>query len=1061
MSANRARTIFIELVAQVPPEQWDAHLAERTGDDQELRARVAALLAAHRKADSFLEQPVAPLGPTTAQPPDAQRAAEPAWESSVAEQPGVVLAGRYKLIEQIGEGGMGTVWMAQQTEPVKRLVALKLIKAGMDTRQVLARFEAERQALALMDHPNIARVLDAGTTDAGRPFFVMDLVKGVPITQYCDEQRLTPRERLELFLPVCRAVQHAHTKGIIHRDLKPANVLVARYDGRPVPKVIDFGVAKAAGQTLTEKTLVTGFGAVVGTLEYMSPEQAEINQLDIDTRSDVYSLGVLLYELLAGSPPLTRKELNKGGVLEMLRLIREQEPARPSTRLSTADGLPTLAANRGTEPARLLKLLRGELDWIVMKALDKDRNRRYEAAIGLARDLQRYLADEPVQACPPSVGYRLRKFARRNKAALAVVSALTLAVLLVAGGLGWVARDRTAREQQIAHDRAARQAVIEERVTLALEEAGKRREEGRWREALDAAKRAEALAAAGADDEETLRRVPRVLGDLQMLVNLEDVRARSTTNEAGFDLKEEDTGNARAFKDYGIDVDALPRDEAAARLRARSIRYELAVFLDSWSHVRRRLEAQGSRPRGKRWRELLELARAADPNPWRDRFRKAVLDGDRKALVELAASAPVGSLPVETVDRLGDALLSNETAREAAAFLKKGQRLHPQDYWINVNLANCLLQMGPQYRDEALRYYTAAVALRPGAALSHANLGNALAAQGRWEESAACYRRAVELSPKRSSYHQHLGVALSRQGKHDEAAAAYREATRLQADETVASLREAVRRQPDHPTAHFHLGAVLGQQGRLDEAVAAYAEALRRKPDLQAHILSTLAWNFVACPDPKAGDARRVAGLVKQALAQDLAGAQPLTPEVLAGSVPLLLLAGDTDAYRRQCVRLWGGLGDTVDPRTAFLVARTCALAPDAGPDPAGLVRLAEKAVQAQPAPHYLHALGLAYYRAGQFDKASEQLHKSLAGKWRADAANWLVLAMAHQRLGHADEARDWFNKAVRWMGDTRPQPARPSADPLRSLHPHDALACMVLRREAEALLGVKSQPAR
>ena len=284
---------------------------------------------------------------------------------------GTVVGGRYKLVEPVGEGGMGSVWMAQQTEPVRRLVAVKLIKAGMDSRQVLARFEAERQALALMDHPNIARVLDAGATTLGRPYFVMELVKGVPITDYCDAHKLTPRERLALFVPVCQAVQHAHQKGVIHRDIKPSNVLVARYDGRPVPKVIDFGVAKAAGQPLTDKTLVTGLGAVVGTPEYMAPEQAELNQLDVDTRADVYALGVVLYELLTGSTPLTRARLGKAALLEVLRLVREEEPPAPSTRLSTADALPSIAASRGTEPRRLTALMRGELDWVVMKALEK------------------------------------------------------------------------------------------------------------------------------------------------------------------------------------------------------------------------------------------------------------------------------------------------------------------------------------------------------------------------------------------------------------------------------------------------------------------------------------------------------------------------------------------------------------------------------------------------------------------------------------------------------------------------------------------------------------------
>ena len=300
------------------------------------------------------------------------------------EQPGTVVAGRYKLLEAIGEGGMGTVWVAEQTQPVRRKVALKLIKPGMDSKSVLARFEAERQALAVMDHPNIAKVLDGGLTETGRPFFVMEYVKGVPITEYCEATRLSVPERLQLFVQVCQAVQHAHQKGIIHRDLKPSNILVAPYDDRLVPKVIDFGLAKAMYQSLTEQTLHTAHETVLGTPLYMSPEQAQLNNLDIDTRSDLYSLGVLLYELLTGTTPLEKQRFKEAAWDEIRRIIREEEPPRPSMRLSSSKMLPSLAAGRQTEPARLTKLVRGELDWIVMKALEKDRTRRYETANGLA-----------------------------------------------------------------------------------------------------------------------------------------------------------------------------------------------------------------------------------------------------------------------------------------------------------------------------------------------------------------------------------------------------------------------------------------------------------------------------------------------------------------------------------------------------------------------------------------------------------------------------------------------------------------------------------------------------
>jgi eukaryotic-like serine/threonine-protein kinase len=460
LSANAAivKSIFLELVALNEPEARAARLDDRCGADSELRAQVSALLAANDQA--ALNEGTASFAP------DAAAGTEEL--SRKDEQVGAVLAGKYKLIEEIGEGGMGSVFLAQQNKPVKRPVAVKVIKQGMDSRAVLARFEAERQALAMMDHPNISRVLDAGTTAGGRPFFVMELVKGVPITQYCDDHKLTPRQRLELFIPVCNAVQHAHQKGIIHRDIKPSNVLVALYDDRPVPKVIDFGVAKAAGQSLTDKTLMTGFGAVVGTPEYMSPEQANLNNLDVDTRSDVYSLGVLLYELLTGTTPVDRLQLGHAAILEILRIVREVEAPMPSVKLSTIDSLPSVAANRGTDPGKLSNLMKGELDWVVLKALEKDRTRRYDSAHGLARDIQRYLADEVVEARPPTTRYRLRKFVKRHKGQ--VVAAALFVTALLAGIIGTTWGLVEARRQgQIALAEVRKQEAARKKTREALD----------------------------------------------------------------------------------------------------------------------------------------------------------------------------------------------------------------------------------------------------------------------------------------------------------------------------------------------------------------------------------------------------------------------------------------------------------------------------------------------------------------------------------------------------------------------------------------------------------------
>ena len=993
----RVEEIFGEALAKRDAVARNAYLNEACGNDAELRGRVEALLAAHEAAGDFLKLPLCDSTSVST--------------AAVREGPGSSI-GNYKLLQQIGEGGFAVVFMAEQEQPVRRRVALKIIKLGMDTRQVVARFEAERQALAMMDHPAIAKVFDAGATASGRPFFVMELVKGVPITEYCDQHKLTIDGRLDLFAQVCVAVQHAHQKGIIHRDIKPSNVLVSTQDERPVAKVIDFGIAKAVQTPLTDKTLFTDFRQLIGTPAYMSPEQAD-GSLDIDTRSDVYSLGVLLYELLAGTPPFDPKVLRAKAFDEMQRIIREEEPPIPSTRLSDShDTLPSIAALRAVEPRKLASMLRGELDWIVMRCLEKHRARRYQTANALATDVMHYLADEPVSACPPSLGYKLKTFARRNRTGLAVAGLVLFFLILLGAGAGWAMRDRAAQEALAIQAQTQRQVALEHGITAALREVESRFDQENWPEAMAALKRAEGLLAANEQTSALERSVKLWRADLEAVIRLEEILL-ADNDEWQYTIRGSNEYE-KLFRSLGIDIEAGDVAQVAQQVRNHRIAGNLIQALDDWTLSRRRLTSEKNQDRRDMpagwWQRPLAVARQADADAFCDRVRQAVEASDFEALAAVAQLPQARNLPGSTLRLLAYDLDTKGQHRELAMIcLRLAQIENPNEFSTTYALANFFSSidqnrllaepsspMVSKLLADELTYWTASLALRPQSAWLHLDLAYPLFEAGRLDEAAAACRKAIALRPDFGLAYSHLGNVLASQGNLGESAAAHRKAVELQPaaavahanlgavlsqqmelDEAIASFRKAIELKPDFAIAYANLADAMRQQGKIDDAVNAYRKAVEITPDY-----SLLHYHFA--------EALLQQGQVSNAVAE-YQKAIDLQPEIAA-------------FYNRP----------------AWILLMTPNL-PDR--DPPRALKLATRAMELEPADGNIwNTLAVARYRTADWQGAVAALQKSIELRQGGDAFDWLFLAMAHWQLGNKDESQKWHAKAMNPAARTQPE---------------------------------------
>jgi len=1002
------------------PVQRKLFLDQACAGEAELRAAVEELLATQGDAEQFFAESALSLTTLASELESAVAQTKERSELAPEEKPGTVI-GRYKLLQPIGEGGYGVVYLAEQEQPVRRRVALKVIKLGMDTRNVIARFEAERQALAMMDHPNIARVFDAGATETGRPYFVMELVNGVKVTEYCDQHQLGLQPRLELFIQICHAIQHAHQKGIIHRDIKPSNILVTLNDGVPVPKVIDFGIAKATEERLTDKTLFTAHWQLIGTPAYMSPEQVELNGLGVDTRSDIYSLGVLLYELLTGTTPFDTKELLKSGVDEMRRTLREREPTTPSAKLRTLAGgeLTKTAMQRHVEPPQLLSQLRGDLDWIVMKALEKDRTRRYETANGLAMDVQRFLENEPVLARPPSRLYKFQKTVQRNGllfVAGGVITAFLVASLVIVSAA--LAKEREARREADAalqqakaeKTRAETAAIKSGQVTQFLEDmlqgVGPSYARGRdtvmLQEILDRSARR-----VGND----LTNQPEVEAELHGLIGQlyldigkwneseQMLRAALAINRKLHGA--ESAESAASLHDLGMVFwkEGKLADAERADREALTIRQQL--FGTNNADTARSLNALASVYTDEtRFTEAEPMIREALA------IRRSLFKGDN---LEVADSLNSLCLMLDGAHRWAEA---EETGRELVAMRR---RLSGNE---DMNLAEALKELGfaqgfEGKSDESEASYNEAFAIQhkllseehPYVVKSIANLGEIMRVRGKLPEAHAVLKAAISIQSKLFGEDfpdtlyslGSLAQILEAEGNWTEA-------------ETVNRGALALWRHRAGDQSPFTLWEV-GELVRDLTAQKKFAEA-------EQLLNETLTPAVLA--QPSSGDLLAVRSdlMARRGQWQQAAADAALVPKYLPNDhyryhtlAGLLVITHKRPEYEKLCQKILPMFADTSNPYIAERVADDCLLLTNSGVDLQVVDRLASRAAtngsDASALGYFQGCKALSEYRQGQFSEAVVWAEKSLkTDQAFAQAKGYAVLAMAQWQLGQKEKAR-------------------------------------------------------